>query len=191
MEIKKIILESIEIKKRLLTDSFEKRIVDIIDVLTDSFQNNQKLLIAGNGGSNSDANHIAGEFVGKFYFHRSPLNAIALNTNNSILTAIANDYSYEDAFARELEALAIRGDIFWGISTSGNSKNIVKAMELAKEIGVKTIGFTGERESKMDLLSDYLIKVPSSDTPRVQEIHILIAHIICQGVEADIFGENA
>ena len=155
-----------------------------------SYKRGNKTLIAGNGGSAADAQHIAGELVSKLYFDRPGLPSIALTTDSSIMTAIGNDYGYEKLFARQIKANGINGDIFIGISTSGNSSNIVEALTTCKNIGLTTVGLTGQNSCKMDDFCDYCIKVPSNDTPRIQESHILIAHIICSVVEEAMFGKR-
>lgn len=154
------------------------------------YKNGNKTLIAGNGGSAADAQHIAGEFVSKFYFDRPGIPSIALTTDTSIITAIGNDYGYEKLFARQIQANGVEGDMFMGISTSGNSANVVEALKECKEKGIITVGLTGEKGGKMAELCDYCIKVPSNETPRIQESHILIGHIICAVVEEAIFGKG-
>ena len=149
-----------------------------------------KVLLAGNGGSAADAQHLAAELSGRFYFDRPPLNAEALHCNTSYLTAVGNDYGYDYIFSRLLRGTAKRGDVLVGISTSGNSKNIVKAYETAKEMGVVIISLTGETGGVMKDFSDILLNVPSTDTPRIQESHIMIGHIICELVETDMFGKK-
>lgn len=187
-KIKQIISNSISLKEQVLqTDSIIETVNDISSALVDCFQSGKKLLICGNGGSAADAQHLAAEFSGRFYYDRPPLYAEALHVNTSYLTAVANDYSYNDIYSRMVKAAGNEGDVLWGISTSGNSENVVRAMQVAKEKGMKTIGFTGEGGGKMASLSDYLIAVPSKDTPRIQEVHILLGHIICELVEAEIF----
>lgn len=178
--IEKYITESISAKEQLLADSeIVAQIEKISDVITDAFKNGNKVLTAGNGGSAADAQHIAAEFVSKFMYDRRALNAIALTTNSSILTSVGNDYSHEHIFARQIQAYGNKGDVFIAISTSGNSKNIIFAIEEAKKCGVKVVGLTGKLPSKMDNLCDFLIKVPSDKTPIIQESHIMIGHIIC------------
>ena len=152
-----------------------------------TIESNKKILFAGNGGSAADAQHLAGELVGKFYLEREPLAAISLNTNTSIISAIANDYSFDTVFSRQVRALGSKGDTIVGISTSGNSKNIILALREAKKLGIKTIGFTGMDGGTMKDIVDILINVPSQDTPRIQESHITIGHIICEIVEKKIF----
>lgn len=154
------------------------------------YKSANKTLIAGNGGSAADAQHIAGEFVSKFYFDRPGLASLALTTDTSIITAIGNDYGYEKLFSRQVQANGVKGDMFIGISTSGNSANVVEALKECKEKGIITVGLTGASGGKMAELCDYCIKVPSNETPRVQEAHILIGHIICAVVEEAIFGKG-
>jgi len=188
-QIKKIIAASIETKQLLLDDAaVHQRLADVVDVISKAFQNGNKVLFCGNGGSAADAQHLAAEFSGRFYKDRKALPAEALHCNTSYLTAVANDYSYDVIYARLVDGIGIKGDILIGLSTSGNSKNIVKAFEIAKEKGILTIGFTGERGGEMKMISDYLFNVPSNDTPRIQESHILLGHIICQLVEEKVFG---
>lgn len=157
------------------------------EVIIDSFQKGGKLLIAGNGGSAADAQHFAAELVGKFKKERKALPAIALTTNSSILTAVANDYSFRKVFSRQVEALAKKGDVFFGISTSGNSLNVIEALEVAKRMNCFTVGLTGKTGGNMAKICDILINVDSEETPRIQEAHILAIHIICEIVEKSIF----
>ena len=157
---------------------------EVAKILTESFKSGNKLLICGNGGSAADAQHIAAEFIGKFYkIDRPALPAIALNTNTSIITALANDFGYEMTFSRQVEGLGQNGDVFITISTSGNSINAIEAAKIAKENGMKVISFTGEGGGKLAEVSDITIKVPSNNTPIIQNAHISILHIICEIVE--------
>jgi len=182
------IKQSIEVKNLIIQDSaLLKKIEDAVEAIIKSYQNNGKVLLCGNGGSAADAQHIAAEFSGRFYFDREPLNAEALHTNTSFLTAVANDYGYDDVYARMIKASGNKGDILIALSTSGNSGNILKAIESAKNKGMFVIGFTGESGGKMKNLCNCLLNVPSSDTPRIQEAHITIAHIICDFVEKALF----
>ena len=188
--ISDIIKASVVVKEELLADEILlNKILTATNVITKTFQNGNAVYFAGNGGSAADAQHLAAEFSGRFYKDRKALPSDALHCNTSYLTAVANDYSYDVIYARLLEGLAKRGDVLVGISTSGNSSNIVKAFEMAKTIGVTTIGFTGQNGGKMKDLGDYLINVPSNTTPRIQESHILVGHIICELVEMNIFGK--
>ena len=185
------IKKSYEIKQAIYDDKEIMSLIQEVSKITiEAYKKGNKTLIAGNGGSAADAQHIAGEFVSKFYFDRPGLPSIAITTDTSILTAIGNDYGYEKLFARQVQANGVKGDIFIGISTSGNSKNIIEALKECKNKGIVTIGFTGERGGKMKELCDYCICVPSNETPRIQESHILIGHIICAVVEEDIFGKG-
>ena len=156
-------------------------------MIVSAMRSGNKLLIAGNGGSAADAQHIAGEFVSRFHFDRPGLPAIALTTDTSILTAIGNDYGYEKVFSRQVQALAKTGDVLMVISTSGNSQNILAAIDAAKLAGVSIIGLTGETGGKMASLCDICLQMPSKETPKIQEGHILVSHIICGLVEATMF----
>ncbi len=188
-KISSIINESIKVKQAVLADQYLIAQIDtVVKVITTAFQNGNSVYFAGNGGSAADAQHLAAEFSGRFYKDRKALPSEALHCNTSYLTAVANDYSYEIIYARLIEGITRPGDVLVGISTSGNSGNIVKAFEMAKTKQVVTIGFTGEKGGKMKEISDYLINVPSNDTPRIQESHILVGHIICELVESNIFG---
>ncbi len=180
----KAILELMSNNREIL-----KTIEEISKTIIETYDNDGKVFIAGNGGSAADAQHIAAELVSRFYKERKALAAESLTVNTSNLTAIANDYDFSVVFSRQLEANARKGDIFWGISTSGNSKNILSAISAAKNIGMKVIGFTGKGGGKMaePVMCDLLIRIPSKDTPRIQENHILIAHIICEIVENAFF----
>lgn len=189
-QIQAIIEGSIQVKQTLLQDAqLVLEIEKIVHAVTNAFKQGNAVYFAGNGGSAADAQHLAAEFSGRFYKDRKALPSDALHCNSSYLTAVANDYSYDVIYARLLEGLAKPGDVLVGISTSGNSGNIVKAFEMAKSIGVVTVGFTGASGGKMKTLSDFLINIPSTTTPRIQESHILVGHIICELVEENIFGQ--
>jgi D-sedoheptulose 7-phosphate isomerase len=189
-QIQTIIEGSIQVKQALLNDQhLVTEIEKIVHAITAAFKKGNAVYFAGNGGSAADAQHLAAEFSGRFYKDRKALPSDALHCNSSYLTAVANDYSYDVIYARLLEGLAKPGDVLVGISTSGNSENIVKAFEMAKSIGVVTVGFTGAAGGKMKPLSDFLINIPSTTTPRIQESHILVGHIICELVEENIFGK--
>ncbi len=186
--IKKSIEDSISLKKRILSDTIflekiERFAMDGVRV----FQQDGKILFCGNGGSASDAQHLAAELSGRFYKNRAPLFAEALHVNGSYLTAVANDYGFEEVYARMVKAAGRKGDMLVAISTSGNSPNILKAIEAAKIQGMTIIGMTGESGGKMVNLCDILLNVPSTDTPRIQEAHILIGHIICEIIEKELF----
>ncbi len=188
MKIKEIIQASIDTKQNILSDeNLLQKIEDVTSVIANAFKNGNKVLFCGNGGSAADAQHLAAEFSGRFYTDRDPLFAEALHVNTSYLTAVANDYSYDVVYSRLVKGMGRKGDVLVAFSTSGNSTNIIKAVEQAKEIGMITIGFTGETGGIMKNLCEYLINVPSKDTPRIQESHILLGHIICQLVEEDLF----
>jgi len=188
MRIKEAIKQSIEVKKLILSDNSLIQIInDVAQSCTEAFCMGNKVLFCGNGGSAADAQHLAAEFSGRFYYDRLPLPSEALHVNASYLTAVANDYSFEEVYSRILKGIAQAGDILVCISTSGNSKNIIRALEAARELGVITVGMTGESGGKMRNLCDYLINVPSTDTPRIQESHIMIGHIICELVESSLF----
>ncbi len=191
IEIIKHINESLKVKKLLLEDpillsGIEKTAATVISAFT--FKH--KLFVAGNGGSAADAQHIAAELVNRFGFDRPGLPAIALTTDSSILTSVSNDSGFEMLFARQLEALGSEGDVFIGISTSGNSPNIINAIRTCRERNIVIVGFTGSTGGKMKDLCDICIKVPSDETPRIQETHILIGHIICSLVEEELFGKH-
>lgn len=183
--------KSIDVKQQLLENSeLMELIKEVALKCVDVYKNGNKTLIAGNGGSAADAQHIAGEFVSRFYFDRPGIPSIALTTDTSIITAIGNDYGYEKLFSRQVQANGIKGDMFIGISTSGNSLNVIEALKECKEKGIITVGLTGEKGGIMAQMCDYCIKIPSNETPRVQEAHILIGHIICAVVEEAIFGKG-
>ena len=163
---------------------------DMCQAATQVYRQQKKILIAGNGGSAADAQHFAGELVSRFFFDRPALPAIALTTDTSIMTAIGNDYGYETLFSRQVAAHGQPGDMLIALSTSGNSPNILAALKLAREMGVTTVGLTGEGGGKMNDLCDLIIKVPSTVTPRIQEVHELICHTICAYIEQQIFGQQ-
>ena len=189
-KIREIIQSSIYIKQQILENEvLLATIEDAAKVIVQSLQQQGRIYFCGNGGSAADAQHLAAEFSGRFYTDRKALPAEALHCNTSYLTAVANDYSYDVVYARLIDGIGNRGDVLIGLSTSGNSGNIVRAFEKAREKGIITIGFTGMAGGAMKPLSDHLLNVPSSDTPRVQEAHIMVGHIICQLVEESIFGK--
>lgn len=182
------IQSSVDNYNRLLLDEdLQNNIEIIVKKSIEAFQLDKKILLCGNGGSASDAQHIASELSGRFYSDRPPLYAEALHVNSSYMTAVANDYGYEETYSRMVEASGRKGDILIGISTSGNSPNVVKAIKKAKDKEMLTIGFTGVHGGEMKTICDIIIKVPSDDTPRIQEAHILIGHIICQLIEEEMF----
>lgn len=187
-KIKQIITASIETKQRVLENSEIIEIVhQCVDTITEAFRKGNKVLFCGNGGSAADAQHLAAEFSGRFYTDRDALPAEALHCNTSYLTAVANDYSYDVIYSRMIKGIGNPGDVLVGLSTSGNSKNIVEAFKAAKLKNMITVGLTGEGGGQMKPISDYLLDVPSKDTPRIQESHILLGHIICQLVEEKYF----
>lgn len=180
--------DSISVKAKILSSIEQLSLIeDAVNIIVNAYKNGNKVLTAGNGGSAGDAQHLAAEFVSKFFAERPALSAIALTTNTSILTSVGNDYDHKHVFARQLQAHAKQGDVFIAISTSGNSKNIVKATEEAKRLGVTVIGLTGSKPAEMDKYCDCLIKVPSEVTPIIQESHIMIEHVICSLVEKSLF----
>ena len=182
--IKDRIKASIETKQKLLAnEALMQTIEKVVEESVKCFKNDGKLLFCGNGGSAADAQHLSAEFTGRFYKDREPLFAEALHVNTSYLTAVANDYSYNEIYSRLVKGKGRKGDILFGISTSGNSGNIVEAFKVCRERGITTVGMTGEGGGKLKELSDFLINIPSTDTPRIQECHILVGHIICEMVE--------
>ena len=188
-KIKDILLESIQVKEELLRTSIGK-IIEITDLITGCLKKNGKVILFGNGGSASDSQHIAAEFVGRFKKDRNALAAIALTTNTSILTALANDYGYELVFARQIEALGKKNDVAIGISTSGKAKNVVLGIKQAKKMGLKTIALTGTDGGELTKLTDISLIVPSSVTARIQEAHITVGHIVCELVEQAVCQET-
>ena len=189
--IKSRLQESARVKEEIL-DNIEtvKIIAKIAEVIIEAYRKGKKVILFGNGGSAADAQHIAAELVGKYYLERAPLPAIALTVNTSSLTAIGNDYSFAQVFAKQLEALGEAGDVAIGISTSGNSENVLEALKAAKEKGLITIGFTGKKGGRLKDAVDYCLHIPSDDTPRIQEGHITVGHIICEIVERELFGPD-
>jgi D-sedoheptulose 7-phosphate isomerase len=188
-EIKNQIKDSIALKLKVLDQqSLLSDIEEATKIIIAAFTHKHKVLLAGNGGSAADAQHIAAELVNRFYFDRPGLPAIALTTDTSILTAVGNDHGFSKLFSRQINAIGNEGDVFIGISTSGNSPNIIEALKYCKEEKIITIGLTGSSGRAMKGLCDICISVPSDETPRIQEIHILIGHIICSIVESKLFG---
>lgn len=189
--VKRQLTDSANVKQALLEDADTlEKIARAGEICIEAYKNGNKVMFAGNGGSAADAQHFAGELVSRFYFDRPGLPSIALTTDTSILTAIGNDYGFDRLFARQVEAQGKEGDVFVGISTSGNSANIVEAMKVCRKMGIATIGLTGLKPCGMDELSDIMIKVPSSETPRIQECQTLIGHILCCIIEEGIFPRN-
>ena len=179
--------ESIDTKKALLSANLDV-IREIADVIIKAYKDKRCVYLIGNGGSAADAQHIAGELIGRFKINRRPLPAIALTTDTSVITAIANDFGYETCFARQIEALAKPGDILLAFSTSGNSKGILNAVQVAKSLRAITIGFTGKDGGLLKSVVDICLKIPSDNTPRIQECHITVGHIVCSIVEKELFG---
>ena len=191
-KIKSIISESIAVKNKVLADQNLLTVVrSVIPAIISALKNGNRIYFCGNGGSAADAQHLAAEFSGRFYIDRDALPAEALHCNTSYLTAVANDYSYDVIYSRLIDGIANEGDVVVGLSTSGNSPNILKAFETARQKKVTTIGFTGATGGKMRELSDHLFNVPSTDTPRIQESHIMIGHIICELAEEKLFASNS
>ena len=180
--VREIFQESISVKEKTLEENLDK-IQQVVKMLIAAFDDGKKILIFGNGGSAADSQHIAAEFIGRFRKERQSLPTIALSTDTSILTALANDYDFEIIFSRQIEGLGQRGDVALGISTSGNSKNVVKGIQAAKAKGMKTISLTGQGGGRLAEISDVCIAVPSKVTARIQESHMTIAHVICELVE--------
>jgi len=187
-KIQSIVQASIDTKNRVLADeTLLNTVAEVAAAMTEAFKTGKKVLFCGNGGSAADAQHLAAEFSGRFYYDRPPLYSEALHVNSSYVTAVGNDYSYDVIYSRMIEAMGKEGDVLVGISTSGNSPNVVKALEAANKLGMVTVGMTGETGGKMKEVSKFLINIPSKDTPRIQECHILLGHILCQLVEENVF----
>ncbi len=188
-KIKNIITDSINVKNQILADvKILQTLKDCVHVILSAFKKSNKVLFCGNGGSAADAQHLAAEFSGRFYIDRDALPAEALHCNTSYITAVGNDYGYDVIYSRIIKGIGNAGDVLVGLSTSGNSKNIINAFEVAKEKGITTIAFTGASGGKLKEIAQHLINVPSNDTPRIQESHIMLGHIICQLVEEQYFG---
>lgn len=188
-QIQKAIQNSISVKQQILQDAeLLDRVALTVSQMVKTLKNGGKIHFCGNGGSAADAQHLAAELSGRFYFDREPLNAEALHCNTSYLTAVANDYGYDEVYARLLKGTAHNGDLLVALSTSGNSANILKTCKLASEMGVFVIGMTGASGGDLKKYSNILLNVPSSDTPRIQEAHIVLGHVLCEHVEKEIFG---
>ncbi|UCE83224.1 MAG: D-sedoheptulose 7-phosphate isomerase [Deltaproteobacteria bacterium] len=189
-EMKKIVdrsfLESIQLKQRCRELNRES-LIRAATMIVDAFNNENKLMIFGNGGSAADAQHIAAEFVNRFMIERPPLPAMALTTDTSIITSVSNDYTFDDIFSKQVKALGIEGDIAWGLSTSGTSANVLEALAVARNRGMRTIGMTGSDSAKMTDVAQVLLTVEAKDTPRIQECHITMAHVICELVDYQLF----
>ncbi|MGD9339192.1 MAG: D-sedoheptulose 7-phosphate isomerase [Syntrophobacterales bacterium] len=179
-------LESIQVKQRCRELNRES-LIRAATVIVNAFNNENKLMIFGNGGSAADAQHIAAEFVNRFMIERPPLPALALTTDTSIITSVSNDYTFDDIFSKQVKALGIEGDVAWGLSTSGTSANVLEALAVARKRGLRTIGMTGSDSAKMTDLAQVLLTVEAKDTPRIQECHITMAHVICELVDYQLF----
>ncbi|MET0394823.1 MAG: D-sedoheptulose 7-phosphate isomerase [Chitinophagaceae bacterium] len=188
-KIRDIIAASISVKQQVLeSEALVSTMEKVVEAIVAAFRAGRRVYFCGNGGSAADAQHLAAEFSGRFYKDRKALPSEALHCNTSYLTAVANDYSFDDVYARLIGGIGEAGDLLVGLSTSGNSRNIIRAFETAREKGMTTIGFTGITGGQLKPVSDYLFNIPSADTPRIQEAHILVGHIICQLVEENYFG---
>ena len=186
-QIKTYIENSIEVRKNILAnEKMIEAIKEISRTIISALKNENKIIFVGNGGSASDCDHLATEFVSKFYKDRHAFNAISLTSNNALITALSNDFSYEKAFSRQIEAIGKKGDILIALSTSGNSKNIINAINIANEMGLVTIGFTGQQKCNMDEICSTLIKLPSTETPNIQEATMMLGHLICKIVEDEL-----
>lgn len=185
-DLRRLFREVADNMSRVADSAYVERVAATIDLLDDAFRSGHKLLVFGNGGSAADAQHLAAELVGRFAEDRRALPAIALTTNQAVLTAWSNDYSFEDVFARQVEALGLPGDVALGISTSGRSANVVNAMRRARELGLRTIGLTGERGGPIADVADILLAVPLDETARIQEVHLVTYHAICAALEKRI-----
>lgn len=186
--LKQRLTDSIELKTKLLNDGvILSKIEQIVNDIIICYKHDGKVLWAGNGGSAADSQHLAAELSGRFYYDRQPLFSEALHVNTSYTTAVANDYSYDVIYSRLIKAMGRKGDVLIGLSTSGNSKNVVEALKVANEIGMITVGFTGETGGTMKEHCKYLINIPSNDTPRIQECHMILGHTICELVELNLF----
>ncbi|MCB9285004.1 MAG: D-sedoheptulose 7-phosphate isomerase [Lewinellaceae bacterium] len=184
-----VLKESVAVKEAYLSDPANvELLLQVVDHAISVFRKGGKILFCGNGGSAADAQHIAAELSGRFYANRPPLFAEALHVNSSFLTAVSNDYGYEEAFARLVEAMGREGDLLFALSTSGNSPNILRAAERARALGMTVTGMTGRGGGQLKGLCDFCLEVPSNDTPRIQEVHITIGHILCELVEKEMFG---
>ncbi len=186
--LKSRIQTAIDLKTSLLTNEhILNTVVAVTKDIVACYKQDGKVLWAGNGGSAADSQHLAAELSGRFYYDRPPLNSEALHVNTSYITAVANDYSYDVIYSRLVQAMGRKGDVLIGLSTSGNSKNVIKAFEVANQIGMTTVAFTGETGGLMKDSAKYLINIPSKDTPRIQECHMILGHTICELVEMELF----
>jgi len=182
----RIFQESARLTESFINDNIAV-MIKVVDAVTDTLKCGNKVVLFGNGGSAADAQHIAAEFVNRFLIERPPLPAIALTTDSSVITSIANDYGYDEVFSKQIRAIGRAGDIAWGISTSGSSQNVIKGLDAAKKIGMVTVSMTGGNGGEMARTTDFNLGVPSTSTPRIQEIHVTIAHAICEMVDYRLF----
>jgi len=182
----KIFKESSRVKEAFINENLSK-LINVIDVLTAALKSGNKILLFGNGGSAADAQHIAAEFINRFLIERPPLPAIALTTDTSVITSIGNDYDFSEIFSKQIRAIGQPGDVAWGISTSGNSANVMKGMEAAKKMGLVTVAFTGKDGGNIAKIVDFSVNVSSSNTARIQETHITAGHAICELVDMKLF----
>jgi D-sedoheptulose 7-phosphate isomerase len=183
------IQQSLDLKTKLMNDdALMQTVTELAAKLVDCYKNKGKVFWCGNGGSAADAQHLSAELSGRYYFDRPPLNSEALHVNTSYITAVANDYSFDEVYARLIQGFGSKGDVLIGMSTSGNSGNVLRALERANGMGLTTVAFTGETGGKMKDTADFLINIPSTDTPRIQECHMLIGHTLCEIIEKEIFG---
>ncbi len=190
-QIKNYISDSVQTQQKILEDeNILNKIQLISETIISALKNGNKILFVGNGGSASDCDHLATEFVSKFYKDRHAFNAISLTSNNALITALSNDFSYDKAFSRQIEAIGQKGDVLFALSTSGNSKNVVESIEIANEMNLTTIGLVGSKKSDMDEICSILIKIPSAETPNIQESQMVIGHLICKLVEDKLFGKE-
>lgn len=184
--IVKIFKESSNLKEAFVGENLDG-IVSVVEVITAALKAGNKILLFGNGGSAADAQHLAAEFVNRFIIERPPLPAIALSTDTSVITSIGNDYDFSEIFSKQIRAIGQAGDVAWGISTSGSSRNVIKAFEVAKKMGMVTIGVTGRDGGDIAKMVDYSLNVASHSTPRIQEVHITLGHVICEMVDFKLF----
>ena len=190
--LKARIQASIDLKSNLISNQIIlDNVIQVVHEIETCYKHDGKVLWAGNGGSAADAQHLAAELSGRFYYDRPPLFSEALHVNTSYTTAVANDYSYDVIYSRLIKAMGRKGDVLIGLSTSGNSKNVIEALKVANDIGMITVGFTGETGGNMKEHCKYLINIPSKDTPRIQECHMILGHTICELVEAALFPEKS
>lgn len=187
--IRKQIEESLNVKREILEDEkIQKLIIESVELCCKAIRNGNKILFTGNGGSAADAQHLAGELVNRFGFDRPGISALALTTDTSVMTSVSNDYGYNKVFSRQVQAVGNKGDVLLALSTSGNSENIIEAIKEAGKKGIITIGLTGRNGGKMSDMCDVTVRIPSDDTPRIQEAHIMIGHILCSMIENTLFG---